>query len=262
MARLRWYKAEPRAFFDATRRWPFELKAAYRLVLDLVYDQDGALPDDDRWIAGELGCDVRVWRRLKARLVELGKLYVNDGAVRNPRADRDVPAALARLNQTVTAGERSAEERRKSKPKSGNFNGSGGTDVPTGVGETKSKKEKKETLAAAQSPATRAPAREETAPAGPAAAADASRLIIFKTGWDEAEAAAAWATLLRFAGGDADLAYYGLHRALSKGRDLLAYAGKVIRDELAEMARPRPAPGEYVDVGELAKEMARREGLH
>lgn len=141
MGRLAWYKAEPRAFFDATRGWPNELKANYRLVLDLIYANDGALPDDERWVAGELGCDLRVWRRLKAALVERGKLYLADGRLRNPRADIEVANGLAKLEQTITAGLASAEQRRKSEPVLGKNKDLAPTAVPTIKNKKEIKKE-------------------------------------------------------------------------------------------------------------------------
>jgi hypothetical protein len=144
MGRLPWYKAEPRAFFDATRGWSNELKANYRLIIDLIYAHDGALPDDERWVAGELGCDVRVWRRLRIALIERDKLYVADGCLRNPRADKEVTSALAKHQLTVTAGLASAEKRAKSKDVSAENNDLGGTDVSTErqLIEKKNKKEK------------------------------------------------------------------------------------------------------------------------
>ena len=170
MTRLAWYKRDPAAFLDGTMTMTLEETGAYAKVLELIYVRDGACPDSERWIAGHLNCEVRTWRRLRARLIELGKLYVDGDTLRNPRADSTIASGLDRLNQTISAGKRSGEERRKSGHKSGNFNGSGGTpvqaDVPTSVGETKtkSKKEKKETLpAAAESSHPRARAHEAAA---------------------------------------------------------------------------------------------------
>jgi uncharacterized protein YdaU (DUF1376 family) len=271
MTRLAWYKRYPADFREGTRKLSFEERGFYGDVLDLIYESGNALVDDDADNAHHLRADLRTYRRLKARLVELGKLYLADGMVRNGRADAEATAAATRIAMARDHGKLGGEKARKSVAKSGNFNGSGGAGAqadaqavaPTGIRYKDT--EKKETHAAAPRPATpaHAGAREETAPAGPAAAADdASRLIIVKTGCDEVEAAATWTALLRFAGGDEDLAYYGLHRALRKGRDVLAYAGSVIRGELVERQRPAPPPAPYVDVLELAKDMARKDGLY
>lgn len=147
MGKLAWYKAEPQAFLTATRGMPFELKCAYRLVIDLIYAHDAKLPDDERFIAGQLGCDVRVWRRLRARLVELGKLYVDGPYVRNSRCDKEVTSALASLKQKRTAGLSSADKRRKSEREPNGGNGLDATDVATESQRTlNDHKSKKETL--------------------------------------------------------------------------------------------------------------------
>jgi hypothetical protein len=111
MGRLPWYKAEPGAFFHATRGWRGELKCVYRTVLDLIYWHEGGLPDDDGYVAGQLGYPIRAWRRLRNELIGLGKLYVEDGHIRNRRADGEVVKALSKLEQTAKAGSRGGNSR-------------------------------------------------------------------------------------------------------------------------------------------------------
>lgn len=91
-----WYKRDPEAALDGMRELTLEERGAYNTVLDLIYMRKNRLPDDERFIAGWLGVDVRVWRRLRARLVgtlvdgaveEGKKLYVKDGCIRNMKAD-------------------------------------------------------------------------------------------------------------------------------------------------------------------------------
>lgn len=86
---LPYYKAYPRDFFEGTAGMPVELKGIYRLILDLIYMQGGALVDDPRYIAGHLGCAVRTWTTARAKLIETGKIYATDGLVRNYRADKE-----------------------------------------------------------------------------------------------------------------------------------------------------------------------------
>jgi hypothetical protein len=74
---LPYYKAYPRDFIEGTVGMSFELKAAYRLVLDLVYMQGGDLPDNSRYIAGLLGCSVRKWNGFRDELLSLGKIRVS-----------------------------------------------------------------------------------------------------------------------------------------------------------------------------------------
>jgi uncharacterized protein YdaU (DUF1376 family) len=101
MGRLRWYKRDPRAALTGMRKLTLEERGAYNTILELIYINDGALEDDSRVICGELCCNARRWRRLKARLLELGKIYVHAGTLRNERADDEVRNAqsLVKLSE-------------------------------------------------------------------------------------------------------------------------------------------------------------------
>jgi uncharacterized protein YdaU (DUF1376 family) len=83
---LPYYKAYPRDFIEGTIGMPFELKAAYRLVLDLIYMQGGNLPDDARYISGLLGCTMRKWNALRDELVSIGKIEITGEFLTNKRA--------------------------------------------------------------------------------------------------------------------------------------------------------------------------------
>lgn len=87
---LPYYKAYPRDFVEGTIGMPFEVKCAYRVVIDLIYMQGGRLPDDARYISGHLGCTVRKWNSIRSELVALGKLRVIDGFLANYRADNEI----------------------------------------------------------------------------------------------------------------------------------------------------------------------------
>lgn len=86
MSGLPYYKAYPRDFIEGTVGMTFELKGAYRLVLDLIYMQDGQLPDDARYISGLLGCSVRKWTSMRDELVKIGKLQIIGEFLTNYRA--------------------------------------------------------------------------------------------------------------------------------------------------------------------------------
>ena len=62
--RQSYYRAYPRDFFEGTIGMRLELKAAYRLVIDLIHMTGGQLPDEPRYIAAHLGCSVRKWAKL------------------------------------------------------------------------------------------------------------------------------------------------------------------------------------------------------
>lgn len=83
---LPYYKAYPRDFMEGTIGMSFELKGAYRLVLDLIYMQGGRLPDDATYICGHLGCSKRAWTGYREALLKAGKLTLADGYLTNYRA--------------------------------------------------------------------------------------------------------------------------------------------------------------------------------
>ena len=101
---LPYYKRFPRDFLEATIGFSLELKGAYAIVLDLIYMRGGRLPDDPQYIAGQLGCSVRKWNSLRAELVSIGKLSVENGLISNSRAD-------VLLEETRTFREKQAENR-------------------------------------------------------------------------------------------------------------------------------------------------------
>lgn len=107
MGRIRWYKRDPNAALAGFAVLTLEERGAYETVLDLIYAHDGDLNDDDHFLAGWMRSDVRVWRRLKKRLIELGKLYVHAGKLRNERADKEIDDALHRVASAATAGRQS-----------------------------------------------------------------------------------------------------------------------------------------------------------
>lgn len=95
---LPYYKAYPRDFVEGTIGMDFELKGAYRLVLDLIYMQGGQLPDDARYISGLLGCTLKKWNGLRQRLIDLGKIEVRGEFLANNRADKELET-LGKLSE-------------------------------------------------------------------------------------------------------------------------------------------------------------------
>lgn len=134
MGQIKWYKRDPDAALSGMMGLSLEERGAYNTVLDLIYTRDGNLPDDERFIAGWLGVDVRVWKRIKERLISLGKLRVEAGNLRNSRADVEVSNALSRVGSARDAGKASARKRggkyERSSPENSNL---ASTDVETGA---------------------------------------------------------------------------------------------------------------------------------
>lgn len=93
---LPYYKAYPRDFIEGTIGMPFEVKCAYRVVLDLIYMQGGDLPDDPRYISGLLGCSIRKWKSIRETLIQMGKVEVSGEFLTNKRARNELET-LAKL---------------------------------------------------------------------------------------------------------------------------------------------------------------------
>ena len=96
MGAIKWYKRSPQDALNGMLMLTLEERGAYNTVLDLIYSHDNNLHDDDRFIAGWMRCDIRVWKRIKIRLVELGKIVIENGLVTNFRATSEIDEALAR----------------------------------------------------------------------------------------------------------------------------------------------------------------------
>lgn len=83
---LPYYKAYPRDFFGGTVGMDSGLKGMYRLVLDLIYMHGGMLPDDPRYISGQIGSSVKAWNIAKGKLLAMGKLVLVETSLTNLRA--------------------------------------------------------------------------------------------------------------------------------------------------------------------------------
>ena len=106
MGILKWYKRDPRAAVLGMAGLTLDECGAYNMILDLIYMNDGALQDDSGMICARLNCDPRVWRRIKAKLLDRGKLYMHNGCLRNERADYETTMALRRVQVATEAADR------------------------------------------------------------------------------------------------------------------------------------------------------------
>lgn len=73
-----------------------EEKAVYRDLLDLIYQKNAQVPDDDAFIAKWVGCDVRIYRRIKAALIAKGRVYVENGLICDQKAQERLAKEVAR----------------------------------------------------------------------------------------------------------------------------------------------------------------------
>jgi uncharacterized protein YdaU (DUF1376 family) len=113
MGKIRWYKRDPNAALTGMAVLTLEERGAYNTILDLIYAFEGNLKDDERQIAGWMRCDVRRWRRIRRRLIDLEKLYLHGGCLHNERADRELDASQHRYRSAAIAGQSSWATRKQ-----------------------------------------------------------------------------------------------------------------------------------------------------
>ena len=72
-----------------TQGMSLEHEGAYQRFLMRLYARGKPLPDDDSIMAPIMSLSTRVWRRIKAALVEMGKIIVRAGCLTNERFEKE-----------------------------------------------------------------------------------------------------------------------------------------------------------------------------
>ena len=111
MSERPWYKRYGADFVHGSLGLTLEEKGAYSLCLDLIYDRQGPIPDDARWLAGVCGVSVRKWTSLRAALLKAGKLTAENGFISNSRAEKEIENALKTSRKHVENGAKGGGKR-------------------------------------------------------------------------------------------------------------------------------------------------------
>lgn len=98
---MHWYKRDPDAALAGMTEMNWEEMGAYNHLLDLLYSRDGEIPDDDAKVAKLMHVRVTQWRRMKARLIELGKVWTTDGKLTARRVEKTLKEAR-KLSESQT----------------------------------------------------------------------------------------------------------------------------------------------------------------
>lgn len=111
-----WYKRYPSNFIQGTMDLTLEERGAYSLVLDLIYDRGGPIPNDPRWLAGVCRISVRKWNAILDRLLQededgKAKLYQARGRLGNLKADFELEKASKTRRNLSENGVKGAEKR-------------------------------------------------------------------------------------------------------------------------------------------------------
>ena len=94
-----------------------EERGAYQTLLDLIYDHQGPIADNERLLAGYMGCSVRKWRALRDQLIAKRKIHLNsDGLITNLRAEKELEndaKTTRKLAENGSSGGRKKSENAK-----------------------------------------------------------------------------------------------------------------------------------------------------
>lgn len=108
MSKVRRVDFSPDEWLAGTRALTPEERGLYWDCCALIYSRGGPIADDEEWLKKALACDVRTWRRVRARLLEARKLEVLeiDGQphLMNGRAGREIEAAGDRIDTASRGG--------------------------------------------------------------------------------------------------------------------------------------------------------------
>lgn len=124
-----WY---PQAALDGMNQLSALEELAYRRILDMIFVTDDNLIDDDKVLSWSTKTG-KAWKKVKAKLIALGKIEVKEGKIRNRKAGLSLSQSRHRIEQKSVAGKASATARHGGdKPRKNKDTGS--TAVNTDVG--------------------------------------------------------------------------------------------------------------------------------
>lgn len=106
-----------RDFLQGVKGLKMDEVGIYAILLALMYDKMGELRDNDRWVAYEVGVDIRLYRRAKAALISQGKIFSDGEFLRNRRVEQEITAFCAKIKNYRRGAERRSEAQRKSADK-------------------------------------------------------------------------------------------------------------------------------------------------
>lgn len=97
---MKWYKRDPSAALAGMVGLDAEERGFYNTLLDLLYARDGDVTDE--LVIKAMACRPQVWRRVKARLIEKGKVRETGAKLTANRVEKELETA-AKLITNMTA---------------------------------------------------------------------------------------------------------------------------------------------------------------
>lgn len=122
-------------FLDGTQNLDVWEELVYRRLVDLIYSTNDRLMDDNKKLAWMTKAGPR-WPKIKAVLIEAGKIEVFEGRITNARCQKELEKSAKKIEQKRIAGKASADARsdaRKCPENKETTPTAVGTAVPTAV---------------------------------------------------------------------------------------------------------------------------------
>lgn len=122
---LPWHARNHQDALDGMLSLSLEERGAYNTILDLIYSRSGPVPDDERWLAGWMGCSVKKWRIIRATLIYKLKLtettHLGMPALMNERARLELESASTRRRVAAESGAKGGRKSAQAAAKSNDF---------------------------------------------------------------------------------------------------------------------------------------------
>lgn len=104
-----------------------EERGAFQTILDLIYDRNSPLPDNDALLARYMGVSIRKWKSIRQSLINHGKIKVDDdGNLVNDRAIFEVENALKTSRKHAENGAKGGQKKAENAKNVNENNGSDG----------------------------------------------------------------------------------------------------------------------------------------
>lgn len=121
-----WYRRFPKDFRDGTRHLSLEVRGAYSELLDMMYEANGPIAENDKLIAHAMCISKRKWESIKETLRQDGKIIIRDGIISNVRASTELEN---RAKTSRKISEKATKRERKSRELSKKVNEINGSDA-------------------------------------------------------------------------------------------------------------------------------------
>jgi len=113
MTRLPWFKFYPGDFMKGCRGLSAQEVGAYVMLLCRMYEQDGPIDRNEKVLAAYCGMRPKSFAAALQKLVDLGKISIENGRLTNDRAMAEIHARARDRENTSRAGKISARKRQQ-----------------------------------------------------------------------------------------------------------------------------------------------------